>query len=121
MAPPQTVAGNAAIAAETRATVLAVLIDPTRESVVVSWVDLPTLPADPPRWGVQLAPDTVVELVGKTVWQHRLPADEALIVGDGEGVGWSIAGLGVFRGRGLVMKYDRIVDAYADTQFETLD
>jgi hypothetical protein len=102
--------------------VRAVLIDPGEAAVTITWVDLPTLRAEPGRWGTQLAPDAVVALIGKRVAQHYLRAGEVLLVGEGEGPGWRIAGSNLLhRGRGLVLSYDRIGDAYADSQFGTLE
>ena len=102
-------------------TACAVLLDPGTDAMVVAWVDLRTLPAEPGRWGIQLAPEGVVSLIGKRVAQHCLHAGEVLLVGEGDGQAWCIAGQGPFRGRGLVLQYDRIVDAYHSTRFDTLE
>jgi hypothetical protein len=103
-------------------TIRAVLLDPGEAAMTITWIDLPTLRAEPGRWGTQLAPDEVVALIGKRVNQHQLHAGEVLLVGEGEGPGWRVAGCDLLhRGRGLVLGYDRISDAYADSRFGTLD
>jgi hypothetical protein len=96
----------------------AILIDPAAGTVVVSYVDLPTLAANPPKYGLQLAPEPLVSLIGKRVAQHRLHGGEVLLVGEGEGEAWTFAGIGPHRGRGLILQYERIADAYSDTLFE---
>jgi hypothetical protein len=114
---PRTIATSAGEGSDPSTMIRAVLIDPTPDgsTVVVSHVDLPTLPANPPAYGTQLAPDGVVSLIGKRVAQHRLHGGEVLLVGDGDSPAWFIAGCGPHRGRGILLQYERIADAYADT------
>ena len=99
--------------------VRAVLIDPGAESIMVSFVHMPTRPAHPLQLahGLQLEPKPVAELLGsRLVVLHRLPAGEALLTTPrADGQTWWLGSIGPHRGRGIIVRWERIADQVNDT------